>query len=276
MERVSRAAKEESLIRTYRRTLCLAVALILSAASRAQQPAPPTPATQTPASPATTPQAPAPQTPGTPTPPAPDPAKLAADTAKQHAQAEQALAFLLKHEVLDPSALVPGTGKPLPPNGKWSVGKDRPPTCPAAADNCVRILYRVPATTVSCEWVVMVKPGGAAGTTGPSGTILEQNLDATRYLLRFVPPSEAAPLIMSRAKPLPVSSVGTVEIGVIVGTTGEPTRVTPLSGPNDLRAIALPEANAWLFKPLQVGGRTIPYQTNIKFIFANRKVTTEP
>jgi hypothetical protein len=246
------------LIRNHRRTLCLATVLILSAASRAQQPPPQTPPAQTP----------------TPTPnPAPDPAKDAAGSAKLEAQGEQALAYLLKREVLDPTALVPGTGKPLPPNGKWSIGKERPATCPPAADNCVRILYRVPATPVSCEWVVMVKP---AGTGDASGTILEQNLDATRYLLRFVPPAEAAALVVSRAKPLPVSSIGTVEIGVIVGTAGEPTRVTPLSGPNDLRAIALPEANEWLFRPLQVGGRTIPYQTNIKFIFANRKVTTDP
>ena len=251
-------------------SLTLAAGLCIALSTRAQQPTPQTPPPRTPAT-----QTPTPQTPPSPTPaPVPDPAKAAADAAKQQVQAQQALAFLLKHEVLDPNALVPATGKPLPPNGKWSVGKDRPASCPAgSADPCVRIFYRVPTTTVSCEWVVIIKPGGTTGTTG---TIIEQNLDATRYLLRFVPADEAAPLVVSRAAPLPGSYTGTVEIGVIVGTTGEPTRVTPLSGPPDLRAIALPEANEWTFRPLQVGGRTIPYQTNIKFIFSNRKVTTEP
>jgi hypothetical protein len=261
------------LVPTCRRILYLRLAaaalLCLPFGAHAQQ----TPVT----TPAATPQTPAPA-PASPTAapaPAPDPAKAAAEAAKQQAEAQQALAFLLKHEVLDPNALVPATGKPLPPNGKWSVGKDRPASCPPAADNCVRIFYRVPTTTVSCEWVVIVKPG-ATPNAGPTGTILEQNLDATRYLLRFVPADEAGPLVVSRAAPLPGSYSGTVEIGVIVGTAGEPTRVTPLSGPDALRALALPEANEWTFRPLQVGGRTIPYQTNIKFIFSNRKVTTEP
>ena len=105
--------------------------------------------------------------------PTPDPATF-------QALAKKAADFVLKHELLDPNVLVPDTGKPLGDNGTWSVGKQKPATCPPNTDSCVRVLYRVPDTPVSCEWTVVIKPDG-------TGAILEQNLDSVRYLLRVVP-----------------------------------------------------------------------------------------
>src|ERR1700761_3968607 len=57
---------------------------------------------------------------------------------------QQAVAALLKQVELDPTALVESTGKPLPANGKWSIGKDSPAACPQTTDGCFLVFYSVP------------------------------------------------------------------------------------------------------------------------------------
>src|ERR1700674_5958702 len=135
---------------------------------------------------ATAPKAPAPKS----------PEQLALEAA-----ADQAIRFVLMHESLDPKAIVPKTGEPLPTNGAWSVDKQRPNSCPVESEqpgqSCVRVLYRVPHVGVSCEWVVLLQPNGF------SGTILEQNADAVRYLLRTVTNSEVRSMILTREMPQP-------------------------------------------------------------------------
>jgi hypothetical protein len=66
----------------------------------------------------------------------------------------QAIHAMLKQNLLDPTAIVEKTGKPLPPNGAWSVGKDAPSVCPQTANACVRIIYQIAEDEVSCNWVV--------------------------------------------------------------------------------------------------------------------------
>ena len=189
----------------------------------------------------------------------------------QQALAKAATAFVIKREILDPNALVPATHQPLGSHGVWGITTVRPPTCPPVndAETCVRVVYRVPDTTVSCEWTVIIKPDG-------TGAILEQNLDSVHYLVRVVPPSELLPLIITRALQFGTRAVGTVEVSVIVGATGEPTKAVPISGPDELRAPSAEIAKQWVFKPLIVGTRAIHFMTNIKFTFGGGKITSEP
>jgi hypothetical protein len=185
------------------------------------------------------------------------------------ALASRATSFVIKREVLDPNALVPDTHQPLGNHGVWGITKDRPATCPPTTDSCVRVVYRVPDTTVSCEWTVIIKPDG-------TGTILEQNPDSIRYLVRIVPPNELAPLIVTRPMQLDTSGKGVVELSILVGTTGEPAKAIPTSGPDELRAPSAVIAKQWVFKPLIVGNHAIPFMTNIKLTYAAGKITSEP
>jgi Gram-negative bacterial TonB protein C-terminal len=192
------------------------------------------------------------------------------DPAAFQALAKKAADFVLKHELLDPNVLVPNTGKRLGDNGTWSVGKQKPATCPPNTDSCVRVLYRVPDTPVSCEWTVLIRPDGS------TGVILEQNLDSVRYLLRVVPTAELAPLIVTRPMQFDTRGQGTVEVTIIVGTTGDPTKTIAISGPDTLRTPSAEIAKQWVFKPLIVGNRAIPFTTNIKLTFGNGRITSDP
>jgi hypothetical protein len=99
-------------------------------------------------------------------------------------------------------------------------------------------------------------------------------------MLRTIPTSEAAALVISRQSPLNsrtgTRSEGTVEIGVIVSTTGELTQFVPISGPDQMRIPAIAMAKQWVFRPLTVGGRAIPYEIILKFHFGGPEVKTEP
>ncbi len=249
-------------------TLCVA-----PTASAQQMPAQPSVQPST-----TLPSTSPPSTQPSPTTPSAAPQPTLAQTAALQVEGTQALDFLLKHEVMDPNAIIPGTGKPISPHGTWSIGKQRPTSCPppvgSVAAPCVRILYSVPDTPVSCEWVVLLKPDGI------NATILEQNSDSIRYMLRIVPAAEAAPMVVARQTELNSRSsprlTGVVEVGLIISTTGEPNRIFPVSGPETLRPAAIAIAKQWIFRPLTIGSRPIPYETIIKFIFGNGQVKTEP
>ena len=187
----------------------------------------------------------------------------------QQALAKAATAYVIKREILDPNALVPATHQPLGSHGVWGITTVRPANCPPTTDSCVRVVYRVPDTTVSCEWTVIIKPDG-------TGAILEQNPDSIHYLVRIVPPNELAPLIVTRPMQLDTRAQGVVELSILVGTTGEPTKAIPTSGPDELRAPSAVIAKQWVFKPLIVGNHAIPFMTNIKLTYAGGKITSEP
>ena len=192
---------------------------------------------------------------------------------------EKAMDYLLKHVVLDPHALVPGTGQPLTDHAIWAVGKQRPATCPKAggpADGrCVLVVYHTSDNVVSCQWVVLLKSDGSGGQ------ILEQNKDATHFLLRNVPAVEAAPYVVSRQPKMEggrqaLRGNGTVEVAVVVNTNGEPAQVNVVDGPPALRTAAFDMARQWMFRPMTMGARAIPYQINLKFYFEGPGVKTEP
>jgi outer membrane biosynthesis protein TonB len=240
----------------------LGALLATAPAALAQEPNRPAPEVFAPAQPATPAQrpsaAPAPQTPA-----AKSPEQLTLEAA-----ADQAIRFVLMHESLDPKAIVPKTGQPLPTNGTWSVDKQRPTSCPTASEqpgmSFLRVLYRVPNTDVSCEWVVLLRPGGFGST------ILEQNADSVRYLLRTVANSEIRSMILTREMPQPPRDPtvqGTVELQVFVGPAGDPTRAYVVSGPEALRPASISAASQWHFKPLMAGTRAVPFETSITFQF---------
>jgi hypothetical protein len=99
-------------------------------------------------------------------------------------------------------------------------------------------------------------------------------------MLRIVPTAEAAPMVVARQTEINSHTSprisGVVEVGLIISTTGEPSRVFPVSGPEELRLAATTIAKQWIFRPLTVGNRAIPYETVIKFTFGNGRVKTEP
>ena len=178
---------------------------------------------------------------------------------------QQAITTLLKQVVINPTVLVKSTGKPLPSNGSWSVGKDAPASCPQTTDTCVRILYGVPDAHISCEWVVRLV------RDGPDGIILEQNEDASRYLLRKISVEQAAYLITPGKQPKDPTITGTllvegsVVVRLFVSKTGAVEKAFVISGPAMLRASAMDMLNGWTFKPFVVGTQAVPFETDVTF-----------
>jgi Gram-negative bacterial TonB protein C-terminal len=180
---------------------------------------------------------------------------------------QQAVAALLKQVVLDPTALVESTGKPLPANGNWSIGKNVPAACPQTTDGCFLILYRVPDQKVSCEWVVRLTEDGS------NGIILDQNEDASRYLLRRLQTSQAADMLVTRKKPLypPIAVAahvkGQVLVKIFVSPEGTVQKTFVVSGPEMLRASSMDAAKDYVFKPLIVGTKAVRFETDVTFDF---------
>jgi hypothetical protein len=191
------------------------------------------------------------------------------DQAARKALATNATAFVIARERLDPNAIVPGTGNPLGSRGTWGITTIRPTTCPPSTDNCARVVYRVADTPVSCEWTVIINPDS-------TGTILEQNPDSIRYMLRVVPTNELAPLVITRSMQLGTRAQGVVEVTLIVSPTGEPTKAVATSGPEPLRFASTEIAKQWVFKPLMAGNRAIPFMTTIKLTYGGGKIKSEP
>jgi hypothetical protein len=180
---------------------------------------------------------------------------------------QQAVAALLKQVELDPTALVEGTGKPLPANGNWSIGKNRPAACPQTTDGCFLIFYRVPDQKVSCEWVVRLTGNGS------DGIIIDQNEDASRYLLRRLPTAQAAEMLITRKKPVypPMAAAahvrGQVVAKILVSKEGTVEKAFIISGPEMLRSSSVDAAKAYVFRPLKAGTKAVPFETDIKFDF---------
>jgi TonB family protein len=180
---------------------------------------------------------------------------------------QQAIGVVLKQSVLDPTALVQTTGKPLPANGAWSIGKEAPASCPQTTDTCVRIFYKVPEDAVTCEWVVLLIGDGS------DGTILEQNEDASRYLVRRSPSAQAADSVITRKQAVypPIAAAAHVqgEVALTVFVSGEGTveKVFVIRGPEMLRGSAIAAAKEWTFKPLMAGKQAVRFETDVTFDF---------
>jgi len=165
-----------------------------------------------------------------------------------------AINAVLKQVALDPTVHAPKTGKRLPANGLWSVAKQPPP-------------YSVPEADVSCQWFVAL-------SSNNEGTILDQNPDASRYLVRVLRQDQAKALVLSRKEPdyPPVAILahmeGEILLRVSISTSGKPVQVDIVSASNPLfGATATDAAKQWTFKPLLVGTQAIRFQTALKFVF---------
>jgi TonB family protein len=195
---------------------------------------------------------------------------------------QQAISVVLQQNVLDPTATVQKTGKPLPTNGKWQFGKEAPASCPHTTEACVRILYRVPDADVSCEWVVLLVGDGS------DGTILTENEDAARYLLRNLSTSQATELVLTRKQAIypPIAAAahvqGPVVVKVFVSGAGTVEKAFVVSGPGMLRGSAIVAAKGWVFKPMMAGTQAVRFFTDVTFDFktsgylSSSKVTSEP
>ena len=180
---------------------------------------------------------------------------------------QQAVAALLKQVELDPTALVESTGKPLPANGKWSIGKDSPAACPQTTDGCFLVFYSVPDQKVTCEWVVRLTGDGS------NGIILDQNEDASRYLLRRLATAQATEMLVTRKKPIypPMAAAahvkGQVIVKIVVSNEGTVEKAFIVSGPEMLRSSSIDAAKGYVFKPLKAGTKAVPFETNMAFDF---------
>jgi TonB family protein len=179
----------------------------------------------------------------------------------------QAVSVVLKHYSINPLALDPKTQQPLPRDGSWSTGKTVPSSCPQTKDVCLEVFYRVAAANVKCSWVVLLNADGT------DGSFLDQNDDSEHFLIRRLSEGEAKVLVNARKKPVfPQIAImahvsGTVVMNVIVGKSGEVQGVKVISGPPMEQQAAADAARAWVFKPLMVGARAIPFEVQLAFSF---------
>jgi len=192
---------------------------------------------------------------------------LPASPATQKSIGQQAVNVVLSNFMLDPTVLVAKTGKPLPADGSWSVGKQTPDTCPKTTTPCLRVLYRVPDVEVSCEWVVLLDDGET------KSVVLSANEDAARYLLEKLPPTEARKLLISKKDPIypPMARAahvtGSVKVTIHVSSTGVVEGMAIIDGPEMLRSAAADAVKKWIYKPLIIGSTPVPFQTTVTMNF---------
>jgi TonB family protein len=181
---------------------------------------------------------------------------------------QKAVHVVIAQTTLDVALIVPQTGKSLPADGRWAVGRKRSEACPQTPDPCVDVFYNVADAGVSCQWTVLLT-GDAS-----SGQVLAENDAAAQYFIAHVGPSEAAALVATRSEAAypPIARAahmtGTITLRTVVGPDGIPVRVFAVSGPEMLKGAALEAAKRWRFKPDMVGERAVRFQLEMTFTFA--------
>jgi TonB family protein len=179
----------------------------------------------------------------------------------------QAVAVVLKHYAINPYVLHPTMRQPLAVDGTWSISKTRPASCPQTDDKCVEVIYDVPVEHVRCSWVLQLNAEAA------DGIFLDENDDASTYLLRVVPKAEAIPLVITRANavypPIAIAArvAGDVLIKADIDKLGALQNARVLSGNAMLQYSSIEAAKKWTFKPLMVGAKAVPYQVKLVFKF---------
>jgi TonB family protein len=149
------------------------------------------------------------------------------------------------------------------------MANETPAPCSGALPGggaCVRLIYTVAEAGVSCEWVVLLKADGS------DVTILDENDDAAHYFLAKLSAAAAKQLVLSNPQPVypPIAKAagvqGSVKLQIFVRADGK-TSVGTVTGPPMLTGAAADAARDWKFKPLQIGNRTVPFQTEIVIRF---------
>jgi hypothetical protein len=181
----------------------------------------------------------------------------------------QAVGALIPHLIPLPKNPNKKTGQQLSTSGHWSMANGTPAPCsgaPPGSGACVRLIYTVPDAGASCEWVVLLKDDGS------DVTILDENDDAAHYFLVKLSAAAARQLLVSSREPVypPIARAahveGNVKLQILVSADGK-TTVDGVTGPPMLTATSTEAARDWRLKPLQIGNRTVPYQTEIVFHF---------
>lgn len=155
------------------------------------------------------------------------------------------------------------TEAPLPATGKWSIRATRPDNCPHDSLPCARVIYSVPESHVMCEWTVIPQQGAAPAV------FIDQNADASRFLLRRASGEEIVPLLLASPQPIypPIARAarisGSVVVRLVVSDKGVVTVATPLSGPDLLRQAAADAAKHYTFRALHVGTQPIPFTVDV-------------
>jgi TonB family protein len=181
---------------------------------------------------------------------------------------QKAVSFVIARYALDGTTLVPKTGKPLPPSGKWAVSRNSPEACPETTDPCIGVFYNVAEADVSCKWTVLLPSDGS------KSRVLTENDDAARYLVVRLGPDEAGAQVETRVAAVdpPIARaahiVGDVVLLVVVNPDGALTRYSALGGPEMLKGAALSAGRRWRFKPYMVGDRAVRFQMELIFTFS--------
>lgn len=174
---------------------------------------------------------------------------------------------VLDHYTINTLAQLPDTHQPLPSTGKWSIRTTRPDICPHDATPCARVLYTVPEAHVVCEWTVIPQQG----TT--TEAFLDENEDASRYLIRKMSATEVGPLILTNPPPVYPAIAraahvdGTVVVRLVVSDKGDVKTVSAVSGPAMLLAATQDAAKHWTFRALQLGNEAIPFTADLNAIY---------
>jgi TonB family protein len=148
---------------------------------------------------------------------------------------------------------------------------------------CVKVIYRVPAANIVCDWtlglVTVIEPQ-------PDGTIkhvtkqmlLDENDAAARYTMRRAwPHGEAppAPTYVQRAEYPNIAAgahvAGVVTVRLVVGPDGLVKSAVPLAGPAILQPPAVEAVRHWKFEPLAIGQQPTSFQLDEYFNYAAGK-----
>jgi|GEM_PF-1668240 len=193
----------------------------------------------------------------------------------------KAVHVIVSQEIVNPYSQDDKTSKFLQTNGKWQVDAEAPAACTNTAQPCVRVIYRLPETSVSCEWVVLLSGDNS------EGSIIEQNSDATKYFLRRLTTDQARDMVLKRKMPdyppiaIAAHVMGDVTLIVVVDKDGRPANAVVLVGPEMLRFASTSAIKTWRFKPLKIGNDDVPFETTVEFAFRttgppSASVTSKP
>jgi TonB family protein len=185
----------------------------------------------------------------------------------QQSIGEQAVKVVLDHYRIDSDNIVQQTGAPLSPQGKWAISTNVPDSCPKTTYPCVRVLYTVLGTDISCEWTVLLR-GSAA-----DDVILDVNEDAAHYLTGKTASANSnqrslrqpAPEYPIRARENRIQ--GTVKMLTHIAADGHVDKVVVISGPDVLRSAAVDALKKWIYFPLKIDSIAVAVQTVVEIHF---------
>jgi TonB family protein len=176
---------------------------------------------------------------------------------------KSSVSAVLDQYTINPLVRLPDTHNPLPPTGKWSIRTTRPDSCPHDDSPCARVVYTVPEANVACEWTVV------PGRDGAPNSFLDENEDASHYLLRKLQAVDLTPLVLTSPQPVypPIARAahisGAVVVRLVVSGKGVVTSATPVSGPAMLFGASADAAKKWTFRPLQVGTQSASFTVDL-------------